>query len=63
MGDVVKFRRPPRNKGQFKGYRPSPEPDGPKGPKRPKREWGLLHSLLVIVGGAVAIYALMSLVG
>ncbi|WP_156842273.1 hypothetical protein [Novosphingobium aquimarinum] len=60
MGDVVKFRRPPRNTGQFKGYRPTPVPGGPKGPKR---KWGLLHSLLVIVGGAVAIYGLMALIG
>lgn len=63
MGDVVKFRRPPRNTGQFKGYRPSPEPDGPKGPKGPKFKWGLIHSLVVIVGGAMAIYGLMSLIG
>lgn len=35
MGDVVKFRKPPRNRGQFRGqggWQPSP-----KGPKRPKR--------------------------
>jgi hypothetical protein len=63
MGDVVKFRRPPRNTGQFKGYRPTPGSGGPKDPKGPKRKWGLLHSLLVIVGGAVAIYGLMALIG
>ncbi|PEQ13040.1 hypothetical protein B2G71_09455 [Novosphingobium sp. PC22D] len=61
MGNVVRFKRPPRNQGQFKGYRPSPGPDGPKKPKKPKRKWGLLHSLVTLIGGAVALHAIASL--
>jgi hypothetical protein len=60
MGTVHKFRRPPKNKDQFRGYTPSPEPDGPKGPKRPRRKWGLIHSLLTLIGVAVALYCVFS---
>ena len=49
MGDVVKFRRAPRNRGQFRGqgsWRPGKGPGGPKKPKRPDAV-----SLLLALGG------------
>lgn len=57
MSNVVRFKRPPRNRGQFKGYKPS---SGPGGPKGPKRKWGLIQSLVVLIGSAVALYVIFS---
>jgi len=54
MGSVHKFRRPPKNKGQFRGWRPPEPPRGPKR-KKPRRSWGMLHSLLVLIGFALLI--------
>ena len=41
MGSVHKFKRPPKNERQFKGYQPQP-PHGPRGgnsPHRRLRDW------------------------
>jgi hypothetical protein len=38
MGSVHKFKRPPKNEQQFRGYRPQP-PHGPRGGK--PRRWQL----------------------
>lgn len=41
MGSVHKFKRPPKNEQQFRGYRPQP-PQGPRGGKPGRwrlRDW------------------------
>lgn len=38
MGTVHKFKRPPKNRGQFQGYNPKP-PRDPRGGGRGKRWW------------------------
>jgi hypothetical protein len=51
MGTVHKFKRPPRNVQQFKGYRPKP-PKPPRGPRWWQRSWvmwALLIGLAVIL--------------
>ena len=58
IGTVHKFGRPPSNRGQFRGYRPSPRPDGPKKPKRP---WGVVHSLATLLGLSLALFAVTSM--
>lgn len=59
MGTVHKFKRPPKNQGQFQGYRPgTPLPArGRKGPRL--RDWHktvLAWAALILV--AVAIWGL-----
>jgi hypothetical protein len=40
MGTVHKFKRPPKNRQQFRGYRPQPpRPDGHEPPRRRLRGW------------------------
>jgi len=46
MGSVHKFRRPPKNEGQFRGYRPDP-PDGPRGRKRPRWQLRAWHKTVL----------------
>jgi hypothetical protein len=38
MGTVHKFKRPPKNQQQFRGYRPRPAKGG-LGDKSPLRDW------------------------
>ena len=54
MGTVHKFKRPPKNQGQFRGWRPPEPPRGPKRPRR-KRAWGIGQSLFLLIGLALAI--------
>jgi hypothetical protein len=66
MGSVHKFKRPPKNENQFRGYRPQP-PGGPGGgrPKRWKlRDWqksAIAWSVLVLV--ATGIWAIGRMLG
>lgn len=58
MGDVVKFRKPPRNRGQFRGQggrRPAPQD-----PKRPKRRGGKrdVVTLSLLAAGLLALVGL-----
>lgn len=56
MGDVVKFRRPPRNRGQFRGqggWQPRP-------PKRPRRNKGK-RDMVALALAAVGLLALAAL--
>ena len=41
MGTVHKFKRPPKNEGQFKGYRPNGSGGPPRPPsgRWPRRDW------------------------
>lgn len=50
MGTVHKFRRPPKNSGQFRGYRPNPQPGGPRSPRggRPGRKTLLIVAAVVL---------------
>lgn len=63
MGTVHKFKRPPKNEQQFKGYRP--ETSKPGKPRRRKlRDWQrsvLAWSALVLL--AVGIWIVAALVG
>ena len=54
MGSVHKFKRPPRNKQQFKGYRPN-LPGGPPG--RPPRRWRLRDWQKSVVAWAALVLA------
>ena len=38
MGTVHKFKRPPKNRGQFKGWKPEP-PRDPRGDSRKSAPW------------------------
>lgn len=63
MGTVHKFKRPPKNQQQFKGYRPQVSKAG-KLPRRQLRDWqrsALAWSALVLL--AVGIWAIAALVG
>jgi hypothetical protein len=58
MGSVHKFKRPPRNEQQFRGYRPGlPEGQGRGKPPRWRlRDWQktiLAWAALVLAAGAV----------
>lgn len=66
MGTVHKFKRPPKNQQQFRGYRPQPSqgPGGNKPPRWSLRGWQrsvLAWSALVLV--AVGIWAVRFLIG
>ncbi|MDB5723979.1 MAG: hypothetical protein JWQ16_733 [Novosphingobium sp.] len=66
MGSVHKFKRPPKNENQFRGYRPQP-PSGPGGGRPPRwklSDWqksALAWSGLVLV--AAGIWAIGKLLG
>jgi hypothetical protein len=63
MGTVHKFKRPPKNQQQFKGYRPQVAKAGKLG-RRQLRDWQrsvLAWSVLVLV--AVAIWAIAAWTG
>jgi hypothetical protein len=63
MGTVHKFKRPPKNEQQFKGYRPEVSRAG-KPLRRQLRDWqrsALAWSVLVLL--AVGIWAIAALVG
>lgn len=50
MGNVIKFRRPPRNRGQFRGQGAcSPTPPNPKRPKRRGKLGVLAKTFLLTV--------------
>jgi endonuclease YncB( thermonuclease family) len=56
MGTVHKFRRPPRNRGQFRGWKP------PKPPRSPRNGWGVNQILLAALGLSIgAILALTAI--
>jgi len=61
MGSVHKFKRPPKNERQFKGYRPA-RPDRPGSGKSPRwqlRNWQKsLIAWLVLVLLAAAIWGI-----
>src|SRR6266436_6400092 len=65
MGTVHKFKRPPKNQQQFRGYQPRP-PQGPAGGKTPRRQlrgWQrsiIAWSALVLL--AVGIWAINALI-
>jgi endonuclease YncB( thermonuclease family) len=61
MGTVHKFKRPPRNQQQFRGYRPKP----PKGPRRRGPRWWQWKwlGLAVILALSVGLGMLGSLSG
>ena len=66
MGTVHKFKRPPKNQQQFRGYRPqSPRrPDGRKPPRRKLPNWlksVIAWSAMVLL--AMAIWAANTLLG
>jgi hypothetical protein len=66
MGIVHKFKRPPKNERQFRGYRPrsSESPSAPTAPRRSLRSWqqsAIAWLILVLV--AVAIWAATALIG
>lgn len=48
MGTVHNFRRPPKNRQQFRGWRPP----SPKPPKRPRQKWGVAALLALVGAGA-----------
>jgi hypothetical protein len=63
MGTVHKFKRPPKNQQQFRGYRPQP-PGGGKPPRRQLRDWQrsvIAWSVLVLV--ATGIWAVRAMFG
>jgi hypothetical protein len=63
MGTVHKFKRPPKNQGQFRGYRPQPA-NGSGKPARQLRDWqrsAIAWSALVLL--ATGIWAVNALVG
>lgn len=49
MGTVHKFRRPPKNRGQFRGWKP------PKPPRSPRNGWGPVQFLLVALGLSIGV--------
>ena len=49
MGSVHKFRKPPKNRGQFRGTRPNPQSRRRHWPKRRWR-WGYKQMMLLIMG-------------
>jgi hypothetical protein len=56
MGTVHKFKRPPKNEGQFRGYRPAADALG-KRRKRPLRGWQrslIAWAGLIVVAAALA---------
>jgi hypothetical protein len=53
MGTVHKFKRPPKNERQFRGYRPKP-PKPPRGPRWWQRSW-VMWALLIAVAILLAI--------
>jgi hypothetical protein len=66
MGDVHKFRPPPKNRQQFRGYRPG-APNGVPGGVTGKRQWpGWLRAVLAwsaLLLLAVAIWGVKTLLG
>lgn len=63
MGTVHKFKRPPKNQQQFKGYRPQASPAG-KSPRWRLRDWQRsVIAWLALVLLAVAIWAVGALIG
>jgi hypothetical protein len=65
MGDVHKFKRPPKNEKQFRGYRPqSPKPGSQNPSRRQLRDWqrsAIAWSVLVLL--AIGIWAIRSTIG
>lgn len=56
MGDIVRFRKPPRNRGQFRGQGGwKPGTPNPKRPKRPRRNGGGMFALSVSLLGLLAL--------
>ena len=63
MGTVHKFKRPPKNQQQFKGYRPQ-GPGVGKAPRGQLRDWHKsVIAWIVLVLVAVGIWAVGALVG
>lgn len=63
MGTVHKFKRPPKNQQQFKGYRPQGVPAG-KSPRWRLRDWQRSAiAWLALVLLAVGIWAIGALLG
>jgi len=63
MGSVHKFKRPPKNEQQFRGYRPQPATGGKPG-RRPLRAWQmsvLAWSALLLL--AMGLWAIGNLFG
>ena len=69
MGTIHKFKRPPKNENQFKGFRPL----GSAGPVRRPGLWRRLHSwqrsliawvlLVAVAAGIVGVRALIAATG
>lgn len=61
MGTIHKFRKPPKNRNQFRGARPTPRSGLKRRPKRPWL-WGYKQAMLltmgVSIGGLVGVTAL-----
>jgi len=64
MGSVHKFKRPPKNEQQFRGYRPAPS-KGPGGGKPPRRQMlGWQRSAIAwaaLVALAIGIWAISTM--